>query len=177
MIEKLTSLNLELQPISQQFATATYLSWLNDSDVNKYLDIPKENNLADLIEYIKEVEEKKIYMWAILLKNGNKHIGNIKIDPVDTKHRYGEYGILLGDKEEWGKGYAKEATTTVINYCFDSLNLRKVNLGVVENNTAAVALYEKLGFIHEGVDRFQRLYDDEYCHVIRMAAFNPKIKY
>ena len=63
--------------------------------------------------------------WAIHLKEGGKHIGNIKIDPVNKRHGLGEYGIMIGDSDEWGKGYAKEASELVIHHCFRDLRLRK----------------------------------------------------
>ena len=40
---------------------------------------------------------------GIHLKENCKHIGNIKIDPINKKHGTGEYGIMMGDKDEWGK--------------------------------------------------------------------------
>ena len=76
----------------------------------------------------------------------DKHIGNIKIDPVDTKKMTGEYGILIGDKNSWGKGYAIESSKIVIDYCFNDLGLKKIELGVVSSNIKAINLYKKLGF-------------------------------
>ena len=53
-----------------------------------------------------------------------------------------------------GKGYAKEASIAVINFCFTKLSLRKINLGVIANNAMALSLYRSLGFIEEG--RFKK---------------------
>ena len=80
----------------------------------------------------------------------------------------------MGDKNNWGKGYAKEASRSVISYCFDILNLRKITLGVIKDNVAAVKLYESLGFEVEGVYRMHGKYDEKYCDAIRMALFNMK---
>ena len=91
------------------------------------------------------------FFLAIHIKESGKHIGNIKIDPINSKHAYGEYGILMGDKGEWGKGYAFEASKTIIDFSFNTLALRKINLGVVSENFGALHLYKKLGFIEDGV--------------------------
>ena len=114
--------------------------------------------IEKLIDYLKSVEEQSILFWAIVTREEGKHIGNIKIDPIDMESKFGEYGIMLGDKTEWGKGYAKEASERIVQYCFsDEVDLRKVNLGVVEDNHDAVELYKKLGFEIEGVYRLHVL--------------------
>ena len=76
------------------------------------------------------------------MKKDLKHIGNIKIDPINVKHKYGEYGILIGDKTQWGKGFAIEASMRVFDFCFSSeVDLRKINLGVNQINLNAVNLF------------------------------------
>ena len=74
------------------------------------------------------------------------HIGNIKIDPINKVSNSGEYGILIGDRNTWGEGYGYEASKKIINYCFSSLKLSQITLGVKKKNYAAIHLYEKLGF-------------------------------
>ena len=145
---------------------------INDAEVNKYLEVPKENNLSDLIEYVKTTVENRVLFWAITLKETNKHIGNIKIDPLNLKHGFGEYGILMGDRSEWGKGYAKESSVAVIEYCFQTLGLRKINLGVIDKNEAAIKLYKSLNFVTEGVYKKHVRFENDYCDVLRMALFN-----
>jgi RimJ/RimL family protein N-acetyltransferase len=82
---------------------------------------------------------------------------------------------MMGDRSEWGKGYAAEASKAVLDYCFQEAGLRKVTLGVVEENAAAVNLYKKLGFVVEGVYKKHGLYNGHYCDLLRMAIFNPNI--
>jgi sialic acid synthase SpsE len=121
---------------------------------------------------ITSVEKKDILFWAICIKNESKHIGNIKIDPVEIKHGICEYGIMMGDKNEWGKGFAKEASKLVIEFCFKSLNLRKMNLGVIESNTKAVNLYMKLHFNIEGKLINHINLNGKFVNVLRMSLFN-----
>jgi [ribosomal protein S5]-alanine N-acetyltransferase len=173
----LESSRLFYQPMELKYATNEYLKWLNDPEINKYLEVKKENSISELESFINDAVKKKGFFWAIHLKENGKHIGNIKIDPVNKKHGTGEYGILMGDKNEWGKGYAKEASATIINFCFNEMNLRKMTLGVVENNTAAVKLYENMGFITEGIYKMHGIYDGSYCNILRMAMFNPLYTY
>lgn len=171
------SQRLYFKPMEMEHVTVKYLSWLNDPEINKYLEVKKENTMEALKEYVSDAVNKEIFFWAIHLKENGLHIGNIKIDPVDKKNGIGEYGILMGEKGEWRKGYAKEASMAIIDFCFTKMNLRKITLGVVENNIAAVNLYKHIGFVTEGNYRKHALYDGIYCNILRMAIFNPSYRY
>ncbi|CAM3457961.1 GNAT family N-acetyltransferase [Aquirufa ecclesiirivi] len=171
---KIESERLKLIPLSLKQLSEEYVCWMNNSIVNEYLESGGNYTLELLELYLKTVEEKSIFFYAIILKANNKHIGNIKIDPINYKHGFAEYGIMMGDINEWGKGYAFEASNLVIKYCFEELKLRKICLGVISENIAAVNLYKKLGFIIEGIYKEHFLYKGDYCSCIRMAIFNPK---
>jgi ribosomal-protein-alanine N-acetyltransferase len=172
MAPSLESSRLVYIPVCLKHLSERYLSWMNDSEVTRYLESGGNYNEKMLRNFIEAAIEKKIFFWAIHIKSNNKHIGNIKIDPINKRHGLGEYGILLGDKSEWGKGYAREASETIINFCFNDLNLRKMTLGVVEINIAAVKLYQSLGFSTEGTYKEHGLYDGKYRNMLRMALFN-----
>jgi RimJ/RimL family protein N-acetyltransferase len=79
---------------------------------------------------------------------------------------------MIGDRKEWGKGIAKEASERIIDYCFNSLNLKKLNLGVKKNNLNAIRLYKKLGFTIENSSKLNRT-DQEYY---RMLLYNTNRK-
>ena len=167
---------LLLMPLLMRHFSQEYVDWLNDAEVNKYITSAKDYTLEKLEIFLKEIERKNILFWAIHLKNPDKHIGNIKIDPVVEKYGLCEYGIMMGDRNEWGKGYAKEASESIIEYCFESLNLRKMTLGVTINNVFAVKLYKSLGFVTEGVYKSHELYDGKFCDTLRMALFNKNYR-
>jgi RimJ/RimL family protein N-acetyltransferase len=147
---------------------------MNDGDVNQFLESGGSYTIEQLEEYLQSVVKKEdILFWALHLKENDEHIGNIKIDPINNRHGWGEYGILIGAKKHWGKGYAKEASLTIIDYCFNELGLRKITLGVVDQNTSAVELYKKIDFQVEGVYKKHGIYNGAYSDIIRMALFNP----
>jgi ribosomal-protein-alanine N-acetyltransferase len=165
---------LVLKALDTSFTTDTYVTWMNDPEIIKFLESGGDYTLEKLSNYLKTVEQQEILFWAIITKESEKHIGNIKIDPINKKHSLGEYGILMGDKSEWGKGYAREASQAVIDYCFsESVNLHKITLGLVEDNLSALKLYNRLGFIQEGKYIKHANYRGQWYNVIRMAVFNP----
>ena len=173
----LTTKRLILKPLSISHLSQEYVDWLNDSEVYKFLDSGGDYTLEKLQEYIQAVIQKDIFFWGIHIRNTGQHIGNIKIDPINHRHGLGEYGIMMGEKSEWGKGYAKESSLKAIDFCFTELNIRKLTLGVVSDNTSAVHLYKKIGFIKEGIFKKHCLYQGEYYDIIKMAIFNQKFTY
>lgn len=175
---ELESERLILRPLSKIHLSNEYVSWLNDYDVNRFLETGGNYTKNKLQSFLQKIESLEILFWAIHLKKDSSHIGNIKIDPIDLKHKYGEYGILIGDKTQWGKGFAKEATLKVIDYCFSKeVDLRKINLGVNSKNVSAINLYQNIGFITEGILKKHIITGYGYDDVIRMAIFNSNYEY
>lgn len=179
LIPVIETKRLILEPISIKFCSDEYVNWLNDKEIYKYLDNGGNYTKAALQDYLIKYTKNTVLFWAIIVKETQKHIGNIKIDPINYRNQIGEYGILMGDKQNWGKGYAKEASIAVINYCFKNVGLRKIVLGVIKDNTAAINLYNTLGFKLEGTYRMHGIYEGKFCDSIRMAIFNeedPSVK-
>lgn len=172
MVPNIESDRLLLEKVGLKHLSKDYLSWMNDPEVYRFLESGGDYSYEELKGYLEGAESNEtLHFWAIIRKDTNRHIGNVKIDPISKKHNRAEYGILMGDRDSWGMGFAKEATSLVLDYCFDKLNLRKVTLGVVVDNTAAVKLYERLGFIIEGHYKEHGFYIDKYCDAYRMAIF------
>jgi RimJ/RimL family protein N-acetyltransferase len=165
----LESKRLMFERLSKKHVSKNYVGWLNDSEVNLYLESGGNYTMEMLKDYVNEQFERETYFWAIILKDSNKHIGNIKIDPIDFDKMTGEYGILMGDKSSWGKGYAREASERIIKYCFGQLKLSTITLGVIEDNAKAVALYRNIGFKITEVKTDVGIYNNKWCNTLRMS--------
>lgn len=155
-------------------ATDEYLSWLNDHEVTRGLETgvfpSTKESLVDFIQ--KTSGNRDNIIFAIVDKARNKHIGNIKLGNIHWIHRHGELGILIGDKSSWGKGFATEACSLLVEYAFGKLNLHKVWLAVFSNNPAAIKVYEKLGFAVEGTLKEHVFSGGKFEDKILMSIFN-----
>ncbi len=172
----LESERLIYKPLSLSHLSQNYVDWMNDYEVNKYMTIRGDYTIEILKSFLQQVEKDEKLFWAVHIKSTNKHIGNIKIDNIIERDGLGTLGIMMGDKTEWGKGYAKETSIAIINYCFNELNIRKMLLGVVEDNINAYKLYESLGFLKEGFYKDHGFYDGAYRNTISMSLFNKNYK-
>lgn len=178
-IPSLETERLILKPLGIKFLSKNYHTWMQDDSVTKYMTSGgTDYTYEKLKKYLEDVEKKNIYFWAVIIKEVDKHIGNIKIDPIDKNYKTGEYGIMIGDKLELGKGYAYEASQKIINYCFDKLALNQITLGVKKSNIRAIKLYEELGFVKINRDEFPIKYkniDDDGIRMVMDRFLNKVI--
>ena len=88
-------------------------------------------------------------------------------------HKSFIWGVYVAP-EVRGQGVGSEIIQHALNYAATVLRTRQVNLGVNTRNTAAVALYKKLGFVEYGLERDYLLVNgvlqDEYQMVCRVAS-------
>lgn len=132
-----------LRRLIKRDATEKYASWINDPEVNKYLD-SKKISIHELENYIWEkLHDPNCLFLGIFLKNNDEHIGNIKLDFNESK---ATLGILIGKKSLWDKGFGSEAIKLLISYAFEQRRLIEINLGVNKENHRAYKLYLKNGF-------------------------------
>ncbi|MGE5473211.1 MAG: GNAT family N-acetyltransferase [Ignavibacteriales bacterium] len=134
-----------------------YLNWLEDKEVNKYLETRwTKQTIKSIISFVSEMlESEDNYLFAILEKSTNKHIGNIKIGPINHNHLLADVSYFIGDRNAWGKGYATEAIRLITAFGFKRLNLHRIQAGLYEDNIGSGKCLEKAGYTFEGSLRKQ----------------------
>jgi RimJ/RimL family protein N-acetyltransferase len=174
----LNSSRLCLRALEPSDLNATYLGWLNDPEVNRYLETRFLPQTQEALQgYWQAHRDDPASPWfAICLVGDGRHIGNIKLDNFDWVNRTCELGLLLGDRSYWGKGVGTEVMRLTLRYAFDQLNMRKVVLAVYSNNPGAVKLYEKVGFQREGCLRAQIYSKGEYIDKYYMGIFSNELQ-
>jgi len=100
--------------------------------------------------------------FAIVLKDGDRHIGGTGLHDVRWKDRAAVFGLLIGEKDFRGKGYGGEATRLMLRYAFETLNLNRVELWVFASNQPAIRAYEKSGYVREGIRREYSFIEGKY---------------
>jgi len=128
-----------------------YLKWLLDDEVNKYLETRWSNQSLEAIESFvgQMLGSTENYLFAIIEKSTEKHIGNIKIGPININHSFADVSYFIGDKAAWGKGYATEAIKLVTCFGFEMLGLHRMQAGLYEGNIGSGKCLEKAGYKYE----------------------------
>ena len=139
-----------LRPLKLSDVNQNYLTWLSDPEVMNGI-ATSNYDISSLETYVKDkIIDENVHFLAIIFKENDLHIGNIKFDFYDVKANVAELGLLIGNKQYWGRGLAKEACQLMINFAISTLHYRKISLAVYENNITAFNLYKSLGFKEEG---------------------------
>ena len=156
-------------------------------EINKWRNDPKLiESLGAPFRYINlNVDEKWFdnYMsnrsntvrCAIVTESDDNIIGLVTIASINNINRTGEVHIMIGNVENRGKGIGTFAVKEILNHAFNNLNLNRIELGVLSTNIAAQKLYEKCGFVREGVKRNaiykNGVYIDMYLYAILKEDF------
>ena len=154
------------------------VEWINNPLNNKYLhyDLPLEvTKTENWFDNNKDRTDR--YDATIVVDN--IPVGLIGILGIDYKNKKGEYYITLGNRDYLGKGVAKDASRLILEYAFESIGLNKIYLYTEFDNLGAQKLFEKVGFIREGLlkeDMFSKdKYIDRYVYGITKNDFAKKL--
>ncbi len=148
-----------LREVREEDVGETYYAWMNDKEINQYMETRYfPQGLETLRAYVRTHSQKPDEPWfAICLQKGDRHIGNIKIGPINFYHRTADVSYFIGEKDCWGKGFATEAIGLVVRFAFEVLGLCKLNAGTYAGNVGSQKALEKNGFVREGVLKKQVL--------------------
>lgn len=142
---------LILRTLTAADATDRYLGWMRDPETTRYLEARLvDHDLASLLAYIEACNgDSRVLLLGICLADG-RHIGNIKLGPIDRYHGHASLGLLIGERECWGQGYATEAIVRLTTYAFADLGLQKITAGCYASNVGSARAFLKAGWAEEG---------------------------
>jgi RimJ/RimL family protein N-acetyltransferase len=100
-------------------------------------------------------------------------IGFAQITGINSVHRSAELGIRNGEEKNRGQGYGKEALRLALDFCWNHLNLNRVQLVVFKHNSRAIGSYSAVGFRREGRLKKAAFVGGEWVDLIVMAALRP----
>lgn len=152
-----------------------YYRWLNDPEVTRFLE---SRYFPNSVEQIRDFVAGKLgdrdnVFLAVVLKEEDRHIGNIKLGPIQWIHRLADIGLLIGEKDCWGQGYATEAIQLFSDYAFNVLNLHKVTAGCYAPNEGSARAFRKAGFAVEGIRKDQFYSNGAYVDEILLGLIRP----
>lgn len=165
---KIIGERIYLKILSTEDVRENYAAWLRDEDIVEFLEIRwRVFTVEDIKEYVKMINESpNDFLFGIFLKQNNEHIGNIKVGEINQVHRFGEIGLIIGNKNMWGKGYGTEAIKLVTQYAFEELNLNHLKAGMYADNVGSYKSFIKAGYREVGRYKKKRFYKGRYVDEI-----------
>ncbi|MDP3703812.1 MAG: GNAT family N-acetyltransferase, partial [Candidatus Omnitrophota bacterium] len=107
-----------LRRLDARDLTPQYLGWLNDPDVTKYMETGREPmTMEKLRAYWQRFQGSETdLLYAIILRADERHIGNVALNHIQWTSRVADTGLMIGCREFWGKGYAFEAWSLLLDH-------------------------------------------------------------
>ncbi len=176
MNQQLENKNIRLRAVEIKDIDTLY-QWENNIDIWRISNTltPFSRNIIE--RYVqnshKDIYEIKQLRLMIETKKGQAAIGTIDLFNFDPFHQRAGIGILINNKDDRGKGYASEALSILIDYCFNILQLHQLYCNIESNNTPSINLFKKHGFTIIGLKKdwikgFNK-WEDEYL----LQVINP----
>jgi diamine N-acetyltransferase len=170
----LAGTGIYLRPVERADSTQ-FVKWVNDAEVTRTLLLHRPVTHEAEEEYLMTIAKSDAsVVLGIVARESDQLVGIAGLHQIEAKDRHATFGIFIGEKSEWGKGYCTEATALMVGYAFDTLNLHRVALHVVEHNVAAIRSYLKVGFQQEGVLREAMFREGRYHNLLTMGILRDE---
>ena len=143
------------------------VEWINNPENNQFLhyDIPITISGTERWYDMHDGEDTR---YDAVIETDGVPVGTIGLLNIDRKNSKAEYYIAMGETEFKGKGIAKAASRLILRYGFEEIRLNRIYLYTEINNISAQKLFEKVGFVKEGIIRQDIFshgqYTDRICY-------------
>ena len=135
-----------------------FLRWFNDPEVTQYLGIylPMTEMVED--KWIESLGTTRLLTDVLFIieaieETGTKAIGDTGLMSINAKDHNAVFGIAIGEKGYWSKGYGTEAARLLVKYGFEQLNLHRITSGAIAFNERSIRMHKSVGFKEEGRQR------------------------
>ena len=138
--------------------------WRNDPELIECLGAPFRyiNLNVDEKWFDNYMNSRSSTVRCAIVSEEDRILGLVSLVSIDNIHRSAELHIMIGARENQGKGLGSFAVKEMLVHAFNNLNLHRVCLSVLETNLRAQHFYEKMGFTREGIKRSSNYKNGKY---------------
>lgn len=151
-LARIDGVGAALVPFSLDFVTPAYLDWLKDDETTRWLvKAGPDVGLAEVETFCRQmIDSPDDCFYAVVLKPDGRHVGNLRIGPIDWAAKTARFGVMIGDGAVRGRGLGTELMGLVERFCFHDLGLDMLRFPVVAAHAGALRMYEKAGYRQDG---------------------------
>lgn len=162
---------------SERSDIPAFVRWFSDGETTRYLKMRAPMSLASeekWFEAMLERQGKSDYHFVICLLADGRAIGTAGLHELDLSSGSAAFGISIGEKDEWNKGYGTDALNAICDFGFGELRLERIWLEVYAPNARARRSYEKAGFTLEGTQRRAHFANGEHLDTHIMSLLRDE---
>ncbi|MQF70519.1 GNAT family N-acetyltransferase [SAR202 cluster bacterium AD-812-D07_MRT_10900m] len=160
-----------LSPLVPDDVTEQYVSWLNDPQVNRFLEArhAAPHTVQSTRKFVESCIQAGRIHWGIFVDN--EHVGTVTAT-VDWHNKRAEVSNVVGVARFRGSQVAKLSLGGALDYMFGELNLNRVDAGVYANHIGGISLLASLGFRQEAVITQRFVFGSGYVDGLLFGMLN-----
>ncbi len=162
--------NIELRLFTESDISERYVGWLNDQMVVKYSNQRFYKHTKETcVDYCRSFNGSNSFFIAILAEN-KKMIGTMSVY-FKVEHDSADIGIMLGDRESWGKGIGKTAWRIMLDFLSNVAGVRKITGGTLSCNDSMLKIMKSSGMEEDGIRKCHEVVDGLSYDMLHFAKF------
>ena len=111
-------------------------------------------NMNDTNKWFESLHTKSLHQRFAITTAEHGIIGTANIIDINWKDRNAQHGLLIGNSDHRGKGYAIDTIMTIMKYSFEELGMNRLDTTIIEYNKPSYNLYvDKCDWKEEGVQK------------------------
>jgi len=159
--------------------SSEYFQWLQDIEVTRYIgreEFFKGVSYQEVVDYVEGLwQTESSIFFAVHVTTTTKFIGTAKLNffpSFGMRSGIADLGLMIGDREFWGRGIGTDVISTLSKHAFQSLGVRKLTAGAISSNIGVVKAFKNSGYVEEGSLKQQFLIEGKYHDQILLARFS-----
>lgn len=165
---------VRLRAFTEADITDRYIGWLNDPEVVRFSNQRfRRHDWDTSVRYLQGFVETDNLFVAITGKENGQLLGTMTAY-VARPHGSVDVGLMLGERQAWGKGIGQDAWNTLCDWLLSAeVGLRKLTAGAARPNLAMVRIMERYRMELEAVRRSQEIIEGKPVDLLYYARFAP----
>ena len=157
---------------------ATINSWRNDRELIDNLGAPFRFIGLEIDKrwYENYLNNRNVTVRCSIVDETDKILGLVSLTSIDYLNQSAELHIMIGNKENQGRGIGTFAVIEMLKHAFYNLNLQRIELTVLEDNQRAKKMYEKCGFKLEGMKRKSIYKNGMFVNMLMYSILKEEFK-
>ncbi|MBX7248269.1 MAG: GNAT family N-acetyltransferase [Caulobacteraceae bacterium] len=166
---------VSLRPLTVADVSDDYVAWMNDPITNRFMETRwRAHSRADVEGFVADkAASSSEHLFGIFLTGDGRHVGNLKIGPIDANHGRGDLSYFIGETDLRGQGVASEAVALGVRIAFEQLKLRKLTAGIYARNGESGRVLAKNGFAAEGRRPSHFAFEGGRDDMVEYGLLNP----
>ena len=167
-----------LRALKESDLDGRWAQWLNDPEVTRFQGKGiYPNSLEGQRRYYQSVIDSRTdVVLAVVDRSSDRHIGNVGLHQIDYVSRTAILGIVIGEKDAWGRGIGARAWRAITAYGFSVLNLHKICATMMEGNEKSLKCALASGYEVEGRQKKQHFKNGTYLDLIHVGVLRENWK-